>query len=67
MRYRNVCNPIELRLEQLKVYYSKAEDLLRLYRNTRSRCDRQRERIEEQLARMRQTRSRLGLRPEVDE
>jgi len=67
MPYRNVCNPIELRLEHLKVYYSKAEDLLRLYRETRSRCDRQRERIEQQLARVRQTRSCLGLRSKVDE
>lgn len=66
MRHDNVCNPIELRLEHLKVYYSKAEDLLRLYRETRSRCDRQRERIEQQRARMRQTRARLALRSEID-
>jgi len=35
MRYRDVYNPIELRLEQLKIYHSKAEDLPRLYREAR--------------------------------
>jgi len=61
MRRRDDYNPIELRLEQLKDRYSKAEDLLRLYRETRSRCHQQRERLEKQLERLRLDRARLGL------
>ena len=67
MRRRTRYNPIELKLERLRLYYSKAEDLLRLYRETRSRCDQQKERMEKQLAVLRQTRARLGLQSKVDE
>jgi len=66
LRYHIVHNSIELKLERLRFYFSKAEDLLRAYRETRLRCDQQRARMERQLARLRQTHARLGLQSEVD-
>ena len=67
MRCRNDYNSIELRLEQLRVRYSKAEDLLRLYRETRSRCHQQRDRLEIQMERLRFERVRLELQRMIDE
>ena len=66
MRCRDDYNPIELRLEQLRVRYSTADDLLRLYRETRSRCLQQRERMEKQIERLRLTRARLELQRKID-